>query len=83
MPLISPPTNYISLFITTYVACYTVSLNTVTDLLEYLDLIALLEYLKLLMPGWPGFWLRLCLANKVLCDIYNSIFYINIVLTLY
>ena len=27
-----PSTNYTSLFITTYVACYTASLNTETDL---------------------------------------------------
>ena len=42
-------TNYVSLFITTYIACYTAPLkNTVTALLEYQDLTALLEYVDLL-----------------------------------
>ena len=40
-------TNYISLFITRYIACYTTpQKTTVTALLEYLDLTALLEYLE-------------------------------------
>ena len=37
-------TNYISLFITRYIACYTAAQKTtVNALLEYLDLTALLE----------------------------------------
>ena len=48
---IIPLTNYISLFITRYIAryiaCYTApQKTTVTALLEYLDLTALLEYFK-------------------------------------
>ena len=40
-------TNYISLFITRYIARYiTPQKTTVTALLEYLDLTALLEYLE-------------------------------------
>ena len=40
-------TNYISLFITRYIASYTAhQKTTVTALLEYLDLTALLEYLE-------------------------------------